>query len=163
MAPELVEGGDRGRQDRLAPLRQVVLISGGFDPIHVGHIRLIQSCARVAPVWVALNSNEWLKRKKGYVFMPWRDRAEILNAIQGVENVVMIRDEDGSVCDAIKAVRPRYFANGGDRYMASADRREVDLCDRMGIGLLYNMGGGKAASSSRLVEAACDALRGAAR
>ena len=55
-----------------------ILVSGGFDPIHAGHVRMILDCKRYGNVIVALNSDEWLKRKKGYSFMTWEERAEII-------------------------------------------------------------------------------------
>mgnify|MGYP001594837129 FL=1 len=126
-----------------------VLVSGGFDPLHVGHVRLIADAARYGEVVVALNSDAWLKRKKGYVFMHFQDRNEILKALLAVDRVIAVDDDDGTVCAALTAVRPRYFANGGDR--VSADAREHALCRELGIVELFGVGGGKVRSSSEMI------------
>ena len=130
--------------------RQYVMISGGFDPIHVGHVRLIQEAARHGHgLYVVLNSDDWLLRKKGYVFMPWEERAEIIQSIAGVSTVVAVDDSDDTVCEAIKKHRPAYFANGGDR--KSDNTPEVQVCKDLGIKTLWNIGGNKIQSSSELV------------
>lgn len=141
-------------------MRQVptIMVSGGMDPLHVGHVHLLQDAARHGRVIVALNSDEWLMRKKGYVFMPWRDRAFILRALSCVSSVVPVQDEDGSVCEAIRSERPTCFANGGDR--TAENTPEIELCKEVGVKLLFNVGGGKYASSSALVTHANAGIRG---
>jgi len=126
-----------------------VMVSGGFDPVHVGHVRMIQEAATYGPVVVAVNSDDWLMRKKGYVFMPWQERAEIMLSIKGVRDVVAVDDSDNTVCEAIREEFPHAFANGGDRKDNNVP--EVALCEEMGIELLWNVGGGKVQSSSDLV------------
>ena len=126
------------------------MVSGGFDPVHVGHIRMIQEAAKHGPVVVAINSDDWLMRKKGYVFMPWAERAEVMESIKGVAYVVPVEDSDNTVCAAIKEEYPHAFANGGDRKGSNVP--EVALCEQMGIELIWNVGGGKIQSSSDLVK-----------
>ncbi len=128
-----------------------VLVSGGFDPAHIGHIRMILESATVGNVIVVANSDAWLMRKKGYIFMPWEERAELLAAIKGVTAVVRVDDTDGTVCEAIRRLKPTYFANGGDR--KTDNTPEMDVCKELGVKLLWNVGGGKIQSSSDLVEA----------
>ena len=82
------------------------MVSGGFDPLHIGHIQMIQEASQWGTVLVVLNSDAWLRRKKGYVFMPWNERAEILGNIKGVSLVTHVDDSDGTVCEAIKRMRP---------------------------------------------------------
>ena len=131
--------------------KPTVMVSGGFDPVHAGHIRLIRAAAHYGDVIVVANSDEWLYRKKGFVFMNFAARAEILNAIKGVLLVDSVDDSDGTVCEAIKRLQPTYFANGGDR--KSGNTPEVDICHQLGIELLWGVGGDKKlASSSELVE-----------
>ncbi len=130
-------------------MKKQVMISGGFDPIHAGHVRMILDASKYGDVVVALNSDDWLNRKKGYVFMPWAERAEIILAIKGVTSVVRVADDDNSVCEAISRERPDYFANGGDRKIGNTP--EVDLCNKLGISLIWNVGGDKIQSSSELV------------
>ena len=135
------------------------MVSGGFDPVHVGHIRMIQDAARWGAVIVAINSDDWLMRKKGYVFMSWKERSEIIGNIKGVTLVTNVDDSDGTVCSAIKRHRPDAFANGGDRKKDNTP--EMDLCNELGIQLLWNVGGGdKPQSSSWLVNKAMEQLNG---
>jgi D-beta-D-heptose 7-phosphate kinase/D-beta-D-heptose 1-phosphate adenosyltransferase len=126
-----------------------VLVSGGFDPAHIGHIRMILEAATYGNVIVVANSDAWLMRKKGYIFMPWEERAEILAAFRGVTSVVRVDDTDGTVCEAIRRLKPTYFANGGDR--KTGNTPEMDVCKELGVQLLWNVGGGKIQSSSDLV------------
>ena len=132
--------------------RKTIAVSGGFDPIHVGHVRMIQSAAKVGDVVVILNRDDWLERKKGYKFMTWEERAEILESIRGVIGVVPAGDSDGSVCETLKIIRPDIFANGGDR--KDDNTPEVALCNKLGIELMWNVGGEKIQSSSTLVQKA---------
>jgi len=90
-----------------------------------------------------------LKRKKGYVFMPWNERAYILGNIKGVNIVTAVDDGDGTVCEALKRIKPTYFANGGDRQETNTP--EMEICNELGIEMLWNMGGEKLQSSSSLV------------
>ena len=134
--------------------KKIVAVSGGFDPIHVGHIRMILDAATYGDVVVILNDDEWLKEKKGYAFMTWEERAEIIRAIRGVINVVSTSDDyDGTVCNALRNLKKDvdldYFANGGDRILSNTP--EMQVCQELDIGLLWNVGGGKIQSSSTLV------------
>lgn len=130
--------------------KKVIAVSGGFDPVHIGHVRMIIGAAQHGDVVVIANSDEWLKRKKGYVFMPWEDRAEILKSIKGVINVEYVDDTDETVCEALSRIKPDAFANGGDRKQENTP--EMELCDSLGIELLWNIGGEKIRSSSEMVD-----------
>lgn len=134
--------------------KATVVVSGGFDPIHIGHVRMIQEAATHGDVIVILNSDDWLMRKKGYVFMPWEQRAEILWAIFGVNTVVAVDDSDGTVLKGLQNTKPDFFANGGDRKMENTP--EVTYCLDNDIRLLWNIGGEKIANSSDLVEKVAD-------
>ncbi len=131
-----------------------VVVSGGFDPIHVGHVRMIIEAAKHGNVIVVANSDSWLMRKKGYIFMPFEERQEILASIKGVLRVESVDDTDGTVCEALRRIKPTHFANGGDRKQTNTP--EMDVCNELGINLLWNIGGGKIQSSSDLVKAAKD-------
>lgn len=127
----------------------IVAISGYFDPVHEGHLDYIEDAAKYGRVHIYLNSDDAAIRKKGYVFMPFRQRARILMAMKGVEMVIPAEDDDGTVCATIAKFKPDYFANGGDRHAENTP--EVALCNELGIGLLFNIGGPKVESSSELV------------
>jgi cytidyltransferase-like protein len=101
---------------------RIVIVSGGFDPIHSGHIAMFEAAKALGDVLVvALNSDAWLTRKKGRPFMSWEERAGIINAMSVVDHVIDFNDNDDTACDAIKKVMNRWqlsevvFANGGDR------------------------------------------------
>ena len=128
-----------------------VMVSGGFDPVHAGHIRMLRAAAEYGDVIVVANSDEWLYRKKGFVFMEFIRRVEILNAIKGVILVDSVDDSDDTVCEAIRRLKPTYFANGGDR--GRTNTPEQNICEELGVELLWSIGGDeKLASSSDLVK-----------
>ena len=129
-----------------------VCVSGGFDPIHVGHLRMIQEAAERGQVIVIVNSDDWLMRKKGYIFMPFEERCEILRGFEAVWDTVAVDDTDGTVCEALERIKPDYFANGGDR--KSNNVPELLICKENNITPLWNVGGRKIQSSSDLVTGA---------
>ena len=130
-------------------MNKTICVSGGFDPLHVGHVRLIESASEHGDVFVILNSDEWLMRKKGYMFMTFDERKEIIQSMRSVHDVVEVNDNDGTVCEALKRIRPHFFGNGGDRL--SDNVPEVGLCKELGIKMVFNLGGEKIQSSSDLV------------
>ena len=132
--------------------KKIVCVSGGFDPIHIGHVRMIQDASKLGNVVVIANSDEWLVRKKGYAFMPYEERQEILYAIKGVVDVVEAKDDDNTVCETLRHLDPHIFANGGDR--GDRNTPEMDLCKELGIQMVWGMGGNdKPQSSSWLINA----------
>jgi len=128
-----------------------VCVSGGFDPLHIGHLRMIQEAAQYGAVIIIVNSDNWLMRKKGYIFMPFNERCEILRGFSGVHETVFVDDADNTVCEALRRIKPTYFANGGDR--KTNNTPEMDVCQQLGIEMLWGVGGGKIQSSSDLVSA----------
>jgi len=135
------------------PLLSHVLVSGGFDPLHVGHVDLLTQAGQHGRVLVALNSDAWLMRKKGYAFMPWGERAAILKALACVDNVVAFNDDDDSAADAILQCQPAFFAKGGDRTLVTLPVQEIKACEEVGAKILCGLGT-KIQSSSRLIERA---------
>ena len=131
-------------------MKKIIAVSGGFDPIHKGHVRMIREAAKLGDVVVILNSDDWLKRKKGYNFMSFKERSYIAGSIKGVMMVSGVDDSDGSVCEALRRIKPNAFANGGDRYESNTP--EMDVCNELGIEMLWNIGGEKEQSSSALVD-----------
>lgn len=131
---------------------KVVVITGGFDPVHRGHIEYIKAAGSLGDlVLVGLNSDQWLARKKGKAFMPWIDRHSVVGNIKGVDGVFAFDDSDGSAKDAIKIVRSQYplsniiFANGGDRN--SSNIPEMDVGDK-NITFVFGVGGEDKKNSS---------------
>ena len=138
-------------------IKPTIMVSGGFDPVHAGHIRMIRAAAEYGDVIVIANSDSWLHEKKGFVFMDFNQRAEILNSIKGVILVDSVDDSDGTVCEAIIRLKPTFFANGGDRGKKNAP--EQDVCEEIGVELLWGIGGDeKVAASSELVKKVVDVL-----
>lgn len=138
---------------------KTVAVSGGFDPLHVGHIRMFQEAKKLgSKLIVILNNDNWLRAKKGFVFMSQKERKEIIKSFEIVDEVVItehkINDNDKSVCRELEKVKPDIFANGGDR-KSEKDIPEVAICNKHKIEMVFNMGtGGKLQSSSLLVERA---------
>ena len=132
--------------------RKLIAVSGGFDPIHKGHIRMIHEAAKLGDVVVILNEPDWLLRKKDYKFMDFAERSYIAGSIKGVVITSGVDDSDGTVCEALRRIKPDAFANGGDRY--NTNTPEMDVCKELGIEMLWNIGGEKEQSSSNLVDKA---------
>lgn len=134
---------------KMSEKRKLIAVSGGFDPVHVGHVQMIEQCAKIGDVLIIVNSDDWLIRKKGYVFMPWDEKAYIMSQFKGVVQVTSVDDSGGTVCEALRKHKPDAFANGGDRRHNNTP--EMDVCEELGIEMLWNMGGEKVQSSSELV------------
>jgi len=103
-------------------LRTIVLVTGGFDPMHSGHIAYLKAARELGDALiVGINSDDWLKRKKGLYFMSADDRRSVLEELKSVDGVLEFDDEDGTAIDAIKWTLAEHpfdkviFANGGDR------------------------------------------------
>ena len=128
----------------------LAMVSGGFDPLHIGHVKLIEAAAHHGEVVVALNSDEWLLQKKDFIFMPFEERKYILERLNHVLYVIGFDDGDGTVNKALHHVKPNFFCNGGDRGMAHPFEHET--CVELGISEVFDVGGGKIQSSSDLVE-----------
>lgn len=130
---------------------KTVVTSGGFDPIHKGHIRLIKEASELGDrLIVVLNTDDFLIRKKGKPFMCFEERKEILESIRWVDEVVACIDEDQTVCKTLEMLKPDIFAKGGDRTLDNIP--EKDVCERLGIDMVFGVGGGKIQSSSWLLK-----------
>ena len=124
------------------------LISGGFDPVHIGHLAMIKDAKRIADkVIILLNSDNWLVRKKGKPFMPLNERLKIIQSLKPVTMVVESSDEDDTVCNTLEWIRALYknkykhmmFCNGGDR-TNKKDTPEHIRCEQLGIKPVYGLG-----------------------
>ena len=135
----------------------VVAVSGGFDPLHVGHTRMMREAKKLGDeLVVILNNDNWLKKKKGFAFMPQRERKELIEAVKWVDRVVFTghkaNSSDMSVCAELKKIKPHIFANGGDRKLDNIP--EVPVCREIGCRMVFNVGeGGQVQSSSWLLAA----------
>ncbi len=127
-------------------VKKSIAISGGFDPIHPGHIAMIEAAAEYGEVHIILNSDNWLVRKKGFFFQPWLDRKKILEAY--TPHIHVVDDTDGTVCEALRRLKPDMFGNGGDS--TNYNTPELDVCEELGITAVFELGGGKYSSSSAI-------------
>ena len=98
----------------------VTIVTGGFDPLHSGHIAYFKAAKKFGnPLCVGVNSDEWLTRKKGKPFMTITERMSIIKELKCVDLAIEFRDDDNSACDVIKMALEIYdkvlFCNGGDR------------------------------------------------
>jgi D-beta-D-heptose 7-phosphate kinase/D-beta-D-heptose 1-phosphate adenosyltransferase len=136
----------------------IVAVSGGFDPVHIGHVRMFNEAKALGDrLVVIINNDAWLRSKKGQEFMSEMERKEIIEGFGAVDEVIITshleNDSDRSVCRELRLVNPHIFANGGDRKPDGDPVPEVDLCNELGIKMFYNVGsGGKVQSSSWLLK-----------
>ena len=130
---------------------KIVAVSGGYDPIHIGHIREFKAAKKLGDkLYVILNSDGFLKRKKGFVFMPLKERKEVLESIKYIDKVIPCIDKDQSVCKTLAKLKPDIFAKGGDRTFGNIP--EVSVCKKHNIKMIFGVGGGKVQSSSALTK-----------
>ena len=142
--------------EEAAALRSTVALvatSGGFDPLHVGHLRCLREAADLgAALLVVVNGDEYLLRKKGHLVMPLADRMEIMDSVRWVDYVVGFQDTSDTVCHALRAIRPQIFAKG----ITLTDPRllpEWQVCREIGCKVVLDVGGPKIRSSSSLIAA----------
>jgi D-beta-D-heptose 7-phosphate kinase/D-beta-D-heptose 1-phosphate adenosyltransferase len=141
----------------------IVAVSGGFDPIHVGHVRMFKKAKALGDeLVVILNNDNWFRIKGRHLFMPERERKEIIEALKPVDRVILSKHKPSkrkygrntieySVCRELEELNPDIFANGGDRF--KDDVPEVELCKKIGCRTVFNVGqGGKIQSSSWLLK-----------
>ena len=139
--------------DKRSSSKTYYIVSGGFDPLHEGHIELIKESAKASDgVIVLINSDEWLIRKKGKAFYSYDTRKAICENLKGVIDIIKFNDDDDSACDGIIKARKKYadahlcFANGGDR--GKDNIRETDVCKKYDVDLVFGVGGTQKANSS---------------
>jgi|TARA_Y100001963_G_scaffold20188_1_gene25698 cytidyltransferase-like protein len=127
---------------------KVSIVSGGFDPIHVGHIELFERARELSDeLWVILNTDDFLTNKKGKPFMPFEERRKILKSLRVVDVVVPCIDKDQTVCKTLKKLKKTtsitdtelFFCNGGDRTNGE-NTPEHKICEKIGIKTVYGLG-----------------------
>jgi cytidyltransferase-like protein len=126
-------------------MKHTIVISGGFDPIHPGHIALIEAARAYGEVHLVVHSDEYLVRKKGFFFQPWADRVKILEVY--TPHIYSVDDSDGTICEALRQIKPDYYGMGEDR---NDTIQEATLCAELGIEMVYALGGKKYSSSSAI-------------
>lgn len=132
---------------------KVVLVTGGFDPLHSGHIEYFKAAKELGDrLIIGLNSDAWLERKKGQAFMPITERVAVVENLKMVDGVILFNDNDGSAIEAIRNVCTLFpndqiiFANGGDR---TADN--IPEISEKGVEFVFGVGGTKRNSSSDIL------------
>lgn len=136
-------------------INRVVLCTGGFDPLHLGHIEYFKAARRLGDMLVVgVNSDSWLRRKKGQFFMPAADRVAIIENLKMVDHCLLFNDDDNSAVEAIRNIKMMYpnskiiFANGGDR---TADN--IPEMSESDVEFVFGVGGeNKISSSSELLQ-----------
>lgn len=130
----------------------VIVTSGYFDPIHVGHIEYLNAAKMLGNKLIVLvNSDSAAIRKKGYVFMSQIDRIKIISELRCVDEVIPAIDNDDTIAENLKIIKPDIFAKGGDRDIQNLPVQELEVCRILGIKIVTGLGS-KIASSSALVE-----------
>jgi len=127
--------------------QKIVAVSGGFDPVQPGHLRLFREAKKLGDkLVVILNTDEFLIKKKGYCFIPWQERMDLVHGYRWVDKVLLSIDTDMTVCKSLTVLMPDIFANGGDRTLRNMP--EMEVCKKCNIKMAFNVGGEKIASSS---------------
>lgn len=132
----------------------VVLTGGFFDPPHRGHVNLFREAKMLGDkLIVVVHRDLCCIRKKGYCFMPLEDRKAILESIRYVDEVIICPENCNLTMEGIlEAVKPNIYAKGGDRTPDNMPKSEIEACERLGIRVVYGIGGGKVQSSSWIVK-----------
>tara|TARA_B110000858_G_C17705047_1_gene427816 strand:- start:255 stop:1028 length:774 start_codon:yes stop_codon:yes gene_type:complete len=136
-------------------MKRIVLVTGGFDPLHSGHIDYFKSAKALGDeLVIGLNSDNWLARKKGKAFMPFRERSSIISELKVVDSVIGFNDDDGSACQAITYLLSTHgtdceiiFANGGDRTNTNTPEYQT-YGDHPSITFYWGVGGKDKKNSS---------------
>ena len=133
-------------------MKTIVLVTGGFDPIHSGHINYFKEARQLGDILIAgVNSDAWLTRKKGVPFMPSTERVAIVENLKMVDGVILFNDDDGSAKEAIRNVRQLYpddkiiFANGGDRTQVNIPEMDSGVDN---VEFVFGVGGAHKMNSS---------------
>ena len=131
----------------------IIVVSGGFDPLHSGHINMFKQANELGPVWLLLYTDEWLQKKKGYNFLSYKEREIILTSNRFIDRVIKATDKDDTVVNNLKEFVNNdlefAFANGGDRIPTTTP--EMAYCFEHNIPMLFNIGGTKTESSSKII------------
>ena len=119
-------------------MNKIIALSGAFDPPTIGQTQMISHASRFGDVVIILNSDRWLSDRKHHMFLPRKHRKYILSKMPGVIDIVDAKDEDGTVCETLRELRPDMFGNGG--YRTPENTPEINLCKELGIDLVWQIG-----------------------
>lgn len=143
------------KTDKVKRRKIVVAVSGGFDPLHIGHVELFEEAKKLGDQLVVIvNNDNWLRAKKRHIFMSQKERKKILEALRVVDKVILTthpkNPKDMSVCRELEKIKPDIFANGGDRTKKNIP--EVATCEKIHCRMVFGVGpSGKMQSSSWLL------------
>jgi D-beta-D-heptose 7-phosphate kinase/D-beta-D-heptose 1-phosphate adenosyltransferase len=139
-------------------MKKVIITSGYFNPLHIGHINLIREAKNLGDFLVVIvNNDEQVKLKGSVPFMPEQERIEIIRALRYADDVILSVDKDRSVAESLKMIAQKYpeqllyFAKGGDRNAGNIPESETNVCKEFKIEVINGVGGGKVQSSSWLL------------
>lgn len=139
--------------------KKVVITSGYFNPLHIGHINLIREAKQTGDFLVVIvNNDEQVKLKGSVPFMPEQERIEIVKALRYADDVILAIDKDKTVAESLIAIAKKYpdaelfFAKGGDRNSGNIPEDETTACQDFNITVINEIGGGKVQSSSWLIK-----------
>jgi len=138
-------------------MKKIVITSGYFNPLHIGHINLIRESKKLGDFLVVIvNNDEQVKIKGSIPFMPEQERIEIIKALRYADDVILSIDKDKSVIKSLGLIaeihpgKKLVFTKGGDRNIGNIPEKEV--CKKFGIEIISEVGGGKVQSSSLLLK-----------
>ena len=131
--------------------KDVALVTGGFDPLHSGHVRYFNAAKKECKyLVVGINSDSWLERKKGFKFMDWKERSKIIKNLVMVNEVIKFDDDDDTAIDAISICLKKFksvtFMNGGDRNKKNIP--EIGAFTNEKLKFKFNVGGKEKLNSS---------------
>lgn len=131
--------------------KKIIAVSGYFDPLHVVHIRHFEEAKKLeGKLIVILNNDKQAKLKKGFTFMPEKERAKIIKTLKCVDEVVISIDNDMSVCKTLAMIKPDIFAKGGDRTAKNIPEKEI--CKKLGIKIIEGVGCVRQIHSNQLLK-----------
>jgi len=140
-------------------MKKVIITSGFFNPLHIGHINLIKKAKEIGDFLVVIvNSDEQVKLKGSIPFMSEQERVEIIKALRYADDVILSIDKDKTVAESLIAIAKKYsdaelfFAKGGDRHSGNIPENEIKACQDFKITVVDEVGGGKIQSSSWLLK-----------
>lgn len=138
--------------------KKIIITSGFFNPLHIGHVNLIKEAKNLGDFLVVIVNNDQQVKLKGSIpFMAEQERMEIIKALRYADDVILAVDKDGTVAESLKMVAKRYpgeivFAKGGDRNFDNIPESEKSACLQCNIKVVGGIGGGKVQSSSWLLK-----------